>query len=282
MYHRLGGHLARLPLGWYGTGRVGEVSVLAGRGVLETMGVIAHLLAPSVSAFVSPVTIVGVMLAFDWRPGLAALVAVPLVAAIQVWTGRSMAAGDADRHERDAEAAGRVIEFLQAQPLLRAGGRSVRCFALLDGALRELQRASRRTVLSVLPGMIGLTLVVQAMFTVLPVLGAHLALGGSVGVAEVLTIRVSAARCADPVLSLADIGGRLRAARSELAGLDALLRTEPLPEAPEPIQPVGHGLEVESATPTSGMPARHRQHATEPVSPARTLRAFAVLAPPMT
>ncbi|MBG0814617.1 ABC transporter ATP-binding protein [Planomonospora sp. ID82291] len=246
MYHRLGDHLARLPLGWYSTGRVGEVSVLAGQGVLETMGVIAHLLAPYISAFVTPVTIVGVMLAFNWQLGLAALVAVPLVAAIQIWTGRSMAAGDADRHERDTEATGRVIEFLQAQPVLRAGGRSVQRFALLDDALGELQRASRRTVLSVLPGLIGLTLVVQAVFTGLLVLGAYLALSGSIGVAEVLTILVLAARCADPVLSLADLGGKLRAARSELARLDAVLRTEPLPEAPEPIQPVGHGLDLES------------------------------------
>ncbi|GGK92346.1 ABC transporter ATP-binding protein [Planomonospora parontospora subsp. parontospora] len=246
MYHRLGDHLARLPLGWYGGGRVGEVSVLASQGVLETMGVIAHLLAPYISAFVTPVTIVGVMLAFNWQLGLAALVAVPLVAAVQIRTGRSMAAGDADRHERDTEATGRVIEYLQAQPVLRAGGRSVQRFALLDDALRELQRASRRTVLSVLPGMIGSALVVQAVFTGLLVLGAHLALGGSIGVAEVLTILVLAARCADPVLSLADMGGRLRSARSELTRLDALLRTEPLPEAPEPIQPVGHGLELES------------------------------------
>ncbi|WP_433258531.1 ABC transporter ATP-binding protein [Streptosporangium sp. CA-135522] len=254
MYHRLGDHLARLPLGWYSTGRVGEVSVLASQGVLETMGVIAHLLAPFISACVTPLTIVAVMLAFNWQLGLAALVAAPLVAAIQIWTGRSMAAGDADRHERDHEATGRVIEFLQAQPVLRAGGRTGERFRLLDDALREVQAASRRTVLSVLPGMIGLTLVVQAMFTVSLVLGAYLALGGNIGAAEVLAILVLAARCADPVLSLADIGGKLRAARSELARLDAVLRTAPLPQAPEPIQPQHHHLEFDSVTFRHGDP----------------------------
>nr|BFE79147.1 hypothetical protein GCM10020093_017480 [Planobispora longispora] len=54
MYHRLGDHLARLPIGWYSPGRVGEVSVLASRGLLEAMGVAAHLLAPFVSALVTP------------------------------------------------------------------------------------------------------------------------------------------------------------------------------------------------------------------------------------
>ncbi|MEV2222572.1 ABC transporter ATP-binding protein [Nocardia vinacea] len=254
MYHRLGDHLARLPLGWFGPGRVGEVSVLASRGVLQAMSVIAHLLAPFISAAVTPLTIVVVMFAFNWQLGLAALLAAPIVAAIQIWTGRSMAAADAQRHERDHEATGRVIEYLQAQPVLRAGGRTVERFRLLDDSLHEVQRTSRRTALSALPGVLGLTLTVQATFTALLTLGAYLALGGTgagsapIGTAELLAILVLAARCADPLLSLSEIGGKLRGARSVLARLDAVLRTEPLPEAPDPIQPVGHDLEFESVT----------------------------------
>jgi ATP-binding cassette, subfamily B, bacterial IrtB/YbtQ len=246
MYQRLGDHLARLPIGWYSGGRVGEVSVLASTGVLQAMSVIAHMLAPLISASVTPLTIVVVMLAFNWQMGLAALVAVPVVAAIQIWTGRSMDAADTERAERDHEATGRVIEFLQAQPVLRAGGRTVERFRFLDDSLREVQRASRRSAFSAVPGALGLALTVQAVFTVLLVLGAYLALGGDVGVAEVLAILVLAARCADPLLSLSDIGGRVRGARSELARLDTVLRTEPLPEAPAPIVPVRHDLEFES------------------------------------
>ncbi|MFB4290054.1 ABC transporter ATP-binding protein [Nonomuraea sp. ATR24] len=248
MYHRLGEHLARLPIGWYGAGRVGEVSVLASRGLLQAMGVSAHLLAPFVSALVTPVTIVVVILAFNWQLGLAALAAAPVVAAIQAWTARSTAAADADRHERDKEAAGRVIEYLQAQPVLRTGGRTGERFEALDAALREVQGASRRTVLATLPGAVGLTLTVQAIFTAVLVLGAYLALGGGVGAAEVLTILVLAARCADPLLSLSDIGGKLRGARAELVRLDAVLRTEPLPEPAEPVLPERHDLEFDAVT----------------------------------
>lgn len=248
MYHRLGDHLARLPIGWYDSGRVGEVSVLASRGLLAAMGVAAHLLAPFVSALVTPLTIVAVMLALDWRLGLAALVAAPVVAVIQLRTARATAATDAERHERDNEATARVIEFLQAQPVLRAGGRTGERFQLLDDSLREVERTSRRTVLSTLPGAVGLTLTVQAMFTGVLVLGAYLALGGNIGVAEVLTILVLAACCADPLLSLSDIGGKLRGARAELVRLETVLRTEPLPEPDEPVVPVRHGLEFESVT----------------------------------
>lgn len=248
MYHRLGDHLARLPTGWYEAGRVGEMSVLASRGVLQAMSVIAHLLGPFISAGVTPLTIVVVMLAVNWQMGLAAALAVPIVTSIQMWTARSMAAGDAERAERDDEATGRVIEYLQAQPVLRAGGRTAERFGLLDDSLKEVERASRRSTLSALPGALGLTLTVQATFTGLLVLGAYLALDGDVGVAEVLTILVLAARCADPLLSLSDIGGRLRGARSVLMKLDTVLSTEPLPEPAEPVEPAGHGLEFASVT----------------------------------
>ncbi|MEU3609204.1 ABC transporter ATP-binding protein [Streptomyces sp. NPDC035033] len=246
VYHRLGDQLTRLPLGWYGTARVGEVSALAGQGVLRAMSVIAHLLAPLVSAAVTPLTIVAVILVLDWRLGLAALTAVPLVAAVQVLTGRATAAGDAERAARDREATERVVEYLRAQPVLRAGGRTAERFRLLDDALRRVQHASRRSTLSALPGALGLALTVQAVFTAVLALGAYRALDGAVGAAELLTVLVLAARCADPLLSLADLGGKLRAARGELDRLDAVLRTEPLPRAAEPVEPRGHGLEVES------------------------------------
>ncbi|QIJ61190.1 ABC transporter ATP-binding protein [Streptomyces sp. JB150] len=246
VYHRLGDHLARLPLGWYGAARVGEVSVLAGQGVLRAMSVIAHLLAPLVSATVTPLTVVVVILAFDWRLGLAALAAVPLVAATQILTGRAAATEDAERAARDHEATERVVEYLQAQPVLRAGGRTAERFRLLDDALRQVRHASRRATLSALPGALGLTLTVQAVFTAVLVLGARLPLGGDIGAAEVLTVLVLAARCADPLLSLADLGGRLRGARGELARLDALLRTEPLPRAAVPVGPAGNAIEFDS------------------------------------
>lgn len=246
MYHRLGDHLARLPIGWYSAGRVGEVSVLASRGVLQSMSVIAHMLAPFISACVTPLTIVAVIFAYNWQLGLAALAAAPIVAAVQLWSGRALAAADIQRHERDHEATARVVEYLQAQPVLRAGGRTTERFGLLDDSLREVQRASRRLALSALPGVVGLAVVVQTVSTVLLALGAYLALGGNVGTAEALAVLVLAARCADPLLSLADIGGQLRIARAELSRLDALLHTEPLPEPRVPLEPRRHDLAFEA------------------------------------
>lgn len=254
LYHRLGDHLARLPIGWYTGRRVGEVSTLASRGVLDAMSVMAHLLAPFVGAVLTPLTIVVVMICVDVRIGLLTLLAVPLVVAVQRWTGRQQAAADGERREREEEATGRVLEHLRAQPVLRAGGRSTERFELLDHSLRKLQRASRRSVLAALPGVLGLTLLVQVVFTAVLALATDLGLGGSTGgipslmgnpeIPEILAILVLAARCADPVLSLAELGGSLRAAKGELIRLDEVLSTGPLPEPSSPLHPEGSDIEL--------------------------------------
>jgi ATP-binding cassette subfamily B protein len=248
MYERLGEHLARLPIGWYQPGRTGEVTVLASQGVLQAMSVIAHLLAPFISACVTPLTIVAVMLAVNWQLGLAGLAAVPLVAAVQLRTARATTVTDTERVERERAATGRVIEYLQAQPVLRAGGRTGERFGLLDDSLKELRRASRRSTLSALPGVLGLAVTVQAVFTALLALGAYLALGGDIGAAEVLAVLVLAARCADPLLSLAEMSGGIRAARAELTRLDDVLTTEPLPEPRVPREPAGHDVAFDAVT----------------------------------
>ncbi|MFB9518829.1 hypothetical protein ACFFTU_02540 [Streptomyces cremeus] len=101
------------------------------------MSVVAHLLAPFVAASVTPLTVVVLMLAFNWQMGLAALAAVPLVAAVQTWTARAST-------DTDVKTTDRVVEYLRAQPVLRAGGRTAERFALLDDSLARIQRATRR------------------------------------------------------------------------------------------------------------------------------------------
>ena len=248
MYRRLGEHLAELPIGWYTGARVGDLSVTASRGLLSAMGAVVHLLGPFIAAIVTPLTVVVVIIALDWRLGLAMVLAGPVIAAIHHWAGRSAAAADAERHHRDRDATGRVIEYLQTQPELRAGGRTGERFGLLDDALRSLERSSRRSVFATLPSAVGLAVAAQAIVVALLVLGAYFALGGRIGVVEVLTVVVISVRCVDPLLNLSELGGQLRSARTELDRLDEVLRAQPLPQPQQPIAPSGHAIELMGVT----------------------------------
>ncbi|AGP53598.1 ABC transporter ATP-binding protein [Streptomyces rapamycinicus] len=248
LHHRLGDQLARLPLGWFTPSRIGDVSGLTSRSVMQVMSVPAHRLGPLIDATFVPLTVVAVMFFFDWRPALAALVAAPLIVAVQYATGRATAREDAERARAGDEASGRVVEYVRAQPVLRAGGRTGERFRLLDEALHAQWRSERRAALKGLPGLLGLSLTVQTVFTLVLALGAYLALDGLVGAASVLALLVLCARCVDPLLSLADLGGVMRASRGELERIDAVLREKPLPVPKRPMVPDGNSLELENVT----------------------------------
>ncbi|GLX40356.1 ABC transporter ATP-binding protein [Streptomyces roseochromogenus] len=248
LHHRLGDHLAGLPLGWFTAGRVGDVSGLTSRSVMEVMSVPAHRLRPLINAVLIPLSVVLVLFVFEWRLALAGLVAVPLITGVQRWTSKATARQDAERARSSDEAAGRVVEFVRAQPVLRAGGRTGERFGLLDDALHEQWRSGRRAALSGVPGMLGLTFSVQAVFTAVLALGVHLALDGSLGAPELLAVMVLAARCVEPLLSLADLGGIMRVSRGELQRIDAVLREPPLPRAERPAVPAHHGVELDAVS----------------------------------
>ncbi|MGQ4491040.1 ABC transporter ATP-binding protein/permease [Streptomyces sp. 372A] len=246
LHHRLGDHLAGLPLGWFTPGRVGEVSGLTSRSVMEVMSVPAHRLRPLINATLIPVSVVVVMFFFDWRLALAGLVAIPVISGVQRWTSKATARQDAERARSSDEAAGRVVEFVRAQPVLRVGGRTGERFGLLDDALHQQWRSGRRAALSGVPGMLGLTFSVQAVFTAVLALGVYVTLDGSLGAPELLAIMVLAARCVDPLLSLADLGGIMRVSRGELERIDAILSEPPLPRAERPAVPAHDGVELTS------------------------------------
>ena len=87
LYERLGDHIARLPLGWFEAERVGSVGRLTSQGVIDVMGVPAHLLRPVVTAVVTPATVIALMFLFDWRLALAALITAPVAALVYRWLG---------------------------------------------------------------------------------------------------------------------------------------------------------------------------------------------------
>ncbi|GCD47389.1 ABC transporter ATP-binding protein [Streptomyces paromomycinus] len=248
LHHRLGDQLAGLPLGWFTSSRIGDVSGLTSRSVMEVMSVPAHRLGPLVDATFVPLTIVVVMFFFDWRLALAALLAAPLIAAVQHATARATAREDAERARRSDDASARVVEYVRAQPVLRAGGRTGERFQQLDEALHAQWRSERRAAVKGLPGVLGLSLTVQTVFTLVLALGAYLALDGSADAASVLALLVLSARCVDPLLSLADLGGVMRASRGELERIDAVLREKPLPLPEQPKTPVDNSLELDGAT----------------------------------
>ena len=245
LFSRLGQHIAQLPLGWFGAERVGQIGRLTSQGVIDVIGVPAHLLRTLVAALVTPITVILVMFVFDWRLALATLITAPVAAVLYRWTGVLTERSDHRVHASGAEAAGRVVEFAQMQPVLRAFGEAERGLSRLDAALSAQHAASRHQTLSVARGLVSLVLLMQIAFTILLIFGVNLALGGEIEAAELIALLVLVVRYVEPVLGAAELEGSLRIARNSIGRMDALLKTPPLPEPEAPRKPEGAEITFE-------------------------------------
>jgi ATP-binding cassette subfamily B protein len=245
LHHRIGDKVAQLPLAWFTADRVGALGRLATQRVVDIMGVPAHLLRPLVDTVVTPLVVVAAMVLFDWRLAIALAVAAVAMAVVYRLASRGMQAADRAADAIHADAAGRIVEFARAQPVLRAFGRTVAGHTALDDALAAQHTAGRRTLRAGTPGIVGLGFIAQASFTVLLALGTYLALDGSLGTAELIALLVLAARFAEPVMHAAELGGALRVAENAVTEINTLLATETLPEPEVPRRPDSADIELD-------------------------------------
>ena len=230
LFKQLGAHIVELPLGWFGPERVGQLGRLTGQGVINIIGVPAHLLRPFITAVATPATVVLLMFMFDWRLALAALLTAPVAAIVMRWTGRLVQRNEHRLDTAAVEAASRIVEFAQAQPVLRAFGHGGNAQAKLDAAFDEQHAAGKHLMVTAARGLVSFVFLLQLAFTGILLFGTNLALGGEIDAAELVALLVLAARYVEPMIMAADLEGALRISQNSLERMDALFAVDPLEE----------------------------------------------------
>ncbi|MGW5572390.1 ABC transporter ATP-binding protein [Nocardia thailandica] len=234
---RIGDRLNALPLGWFETHDAGPLSRLMVDQVRETQGLVAYLLAKILTGVIVPVAVALGMLAVDWRISLAMLLAAPVLYAVNRLADGAYSRADARLHDAAAEADSRIIEFAQAQPVLRAFGAVGRDNRALDTALTEQRRAGLAMIAAAVPGLILFALFVQAVFLVLVYLALGEVTGGEISAAAAIALVAVSARFVEPLNQAAQLGSALRSAGAAADRIDALLAEPVLPEAATPVTP---------------------------------------------
>ncbi|SNQ49588.1 ABC transporter [Frankia canadensis] len=229
LYTRIGEQLVRLPLGWFDGPRAGEVPQLVVGDAARVAGSV-FLAQALLGALLTPVTIAVFLLAYDWRLGLAALVAAPVVVAALVLGGRLSARTEAAQHAATAQAGGRLVEFACAQPTLRATGNTAAGRAALDEALTAQHRAARREVVGSLPGEYLGELGLQLAFTALLLSGLALATDDALRPARMIALVVLGISLLRPLDAVVGLTGDLRGCQASARRIDDLLTVPPLPE----------------------------------------------------
>ncbi|MEU4433335.1 ABC transporter ATP-binding protein [Nocardia rhamnosiphila] len=242
---RIGDHLNALPLGWFETHGAGSLSRLTVENVREIQQALAYLMAKVLNSVVVPLGVAVGMLFVDWRISLAMLLSAPVLLVVNNLAARSYAAADARAHTAAAEADARVVEFAQAQPVLRSLGAVGAGNRALDSALAAQKSASTRVLFASVPGLMVFSLCVQAVFLVLAYLVVNRVTGGSLSVPAAIALIAVSARFIEPLNLAAQLGNGLRGAAAAVDRLTELLNEPTLPEATEPVTPGAPGVEFD-------------------------------------
>ncbi|MFF7860119.1 MULTISPECIES: ABC transporter ATP-binding protein [unclassified Pseudomonas] len=248
----IGAQVAQLPLGWFtpdNTARLGHVIT---QGTMAVAQLPAHVLTPLISGCVTPLVVVLALFALHPPLGLIALLALPALVAVLLFSARLGRGADQRFHQHFAAASQRMVEFAQAQSVLRAFNGSGGGTRLLAQSL-ERQRSSgmgliMRASLSALLN----SWAVQATFAALLV-AAGLWLGNRAGaqLQDAVAVVVALAmvcRFIDPLQDVANHVEILRGAHGQLQEIERILAATPLPEPDSPLQPVDGGIDLQGVS----------------------------------
>lgn len=245
---RLGDRLVELPIAWFGTDRSGAMTGIATQGAMFVSTAPYSIVRQILTGFITPAAVLVGMWFFDWRLALAMTIMVPLLALGYRWISRTIARGDAEHSEAVAETSNRVIEFARAQPALRTAGDGSVADRLIEDALQHQHRVYRGMLLAGGAGIGTFAGIVQLSITAVLVLGAFLAVGGSIDPATLIALLVLAVRFNEPITQAGDLGGGISVARTTLAQLDALFALDELPEPASPATPSDWSVAFEHVT----------------------------------
>ncbi|MFC9474107.1 ABC transporter ATP-binding protein [Nocardia sp. NPDC056952] len=234
---RLGDQLNALPLGWFEDRDAGPLSRVMVEQVREMQGLIAYLLAKVLTGIIVPLVVAIGMLFIDWRVGVAMLLAAPVLYLVNNLANRAYTGADARLHAAAAEADSRVVEFAQAQPVLRAFGAVGAGNKKLDSALVRQRSAVLKMMVATVPGLTVFALFVQAVFLVLAYIAVVQVTDGAISAAAAIALIAVSARFIEPVNQAAQLGTALRSAAAAADRITDLLAESPLPAATEPVTP---------------------------------------------
>lgn len=248
--HRLGDHVASLPVGWFTAVNTARLGHLVTQGMMSLAQLPAHVFTPVIAGVVTPAVLVAALFTQHWLLGLIALAALPLLAGVLQFTARLARRADDAFQRRFADASQRMVEFAQAQSVLRAFNGEGGGTRLLEQAVEQQRQSGARLIWLSAGAAVLNVWAVQAVFAALliaaawwidGILGSPLAAGQIVAAIVSLLLAV---RYIDALLEVAGYGEVLRGARGQLDAVDALYAVQPLPEPAAPQEPRDASIEL--------------------------------------
>ena len=242
-------HIMKLPLGYVemeGTGKLRKV-VMDSSAATETY--LAHNLPDKVVSAATPVGLLLMMLAFDWRLGLISLV--PAVLAF-ILMGTSMMgpklAEDMKNYQDSLETmSSEAVEYVRGIPVVKTFGQTVFSFKRFKNAIDDYEKWTLDYTKSMLKPMVGFTTAANGVFAAL-IVAAYLLTGN--GVIDVFVLNLIFYILITSILTvtlmkLAYAGEAQMMVEDSLKRMDDIFSVEPLKQSTDVMIPQDATISLE-------------------------------------
>ncbi|MBB5158997.1 ABC transporter ATP-binding protein [Saccharopolyspora phatthalungensis] len=232
MRTRLGDRLRSMPQQELARRDAGDLTTVVGSNVTSAATGISSFSTLFVRLVTVPAVIGLVVLVVDWRLAMvlvvAVVVSVPLLRRLRFLSNTGFRRVDA----ANADAAGRIVEYVQGLPVFKATGQAGADSPRLAEVFDHQREANAESNRSASVPVAALQFLVQVAVVALVALGAALVLDARLTLPLLLAIVVAAARFAEPLGAAVTMTKLFEMSEAALGRVSEVLDTEPLPTRP--------------------------------------------------
>ena len=246
---RLMKHIVTLPLGVFDQAGTGKIRRIVNESSAATETYIAHNLADKAVASATPVGLVVLMLAFDWRIGLICLI--PAIIGFLFMMG--MMGKEMQEKMREYQNALEVMsseatEYVRGIPVVKTFGQTVFSFKRFKNALDDYEKWCVSYTISLRKSMMGFMTGINAIFVALVFAG--FLLSGN-GVTSELILNMMYYIIITPLLTvtltkIAYAGEQEMQVIDSIKRIDGILNIQPLSETKQAKQPKDYSVELKN------------------------------------
>ncbi len=245
-------HIAGLPLGFaenFGTGKLRKI-INECSGATETY--LAHMLPDTVTAYITPVALLVLMMVFDWRLGLLSLVPAVLAFVIMMvfMTGKSLKKSMTEYQDALNDMSNEAVEYVRGIPVVKTFGQTVFSFRKFKGAIDRYGEWTIRYTNQLRLPMMSLTTAVNAVFAMLIAAAIWFTADG---VTNEFLLNLMFYIIITPLLTvtLTKImfnSENKMVVSDAISRIDSVMSMEPLSQGSAPVKPADHSVELRNVS----------------------------------
>lgn len=245
-------HIAGLPLGFaenFGTGKLRKI-INECSGATETY--LAHMLPDTVTAYITPVALLVLMMVFDWRLGLLSLVPAVLAFVIMMvfMTGKSLKKSMTEYQDALNDMSNEAVEYVRGIPVVKTFGQTVFSFRKFKGAIDRYGEWTIRYTNQLRLPMMFLTTAVNAVFAMLIAAAIWFTADG---VTNEFLLNLMFYIIITPLLTVTLTKIMFNSENKMVVSdairrIDSVMSMEPLSQGSAPVKPADHSVELRNVS----------------------------------